>query len=44
MIDNGELDWKIIAISKSDKLHDVLHDISDVESKYPHITNGTQNM
>ena len=31
MIDDGELDWKIIAISTSDPLADKLNDVEDVE-------------
>ena len=31
MIDDGELDWKIIAISTSDPLAEKLNDVEDVE-------------
>ena len=31
MIDDGELDWKIIAISTADPLADKLNDVEDVE-------------
>ena len=33
MIDDGELDWKVIAIHAEDPLAKELHDIHDVESK-----------
>ncbi len=31
MIDDGELDWKVIAISVDDPLADKLNDVEDVE-------------
>lgn len=31
MIDDGELDWKILCICTNDPLADKLHDIEDVE-------------
>jgi inorganic pyrophosphatase len=31
MIDDGELDWKIICVCVNDPLADKLHDIEDVE-------------
>lgn len=33
MIDDGELDWKVIAIHSDDPLAKELHDINDVETK-----------
>jgi inorganic pyrophosphatase len=30
MIDDGELDWKVVAVATSDPLHDTLNDIHDV--------------
>ena len=35
MIDDGELDWKIIAISTEDPLADKLNDVEDVERCVP---------
>jgi len=40
MIDDGELDWKVIAISKNDKLAAELNDIGDVETKCPGVISG----
>ena len=41
MIDDGELDWKVIAINSDDALAADLNDISDVESKLPVVVSGT---
>ncbi|AWU74355.1 uncharacterized protein C5L36_0A09450 [Pichia kudriavzevii] len=35
MIDDGELDWKLLAIDVKDKLSNDLHDISDLDPKMP---------
>jgi inorganic pyrophosphatase len=40
MIDDGELDWKVIAISEADPLFAELNDISDVEAKCPGVVSG----
>eukprot|EP00933_Yihiella_yeosuensis_P079197 TRINITY_DN914_c4_g2_i1.p1 TRINITY_DN914_c4_g2~~TRINITY_DN914_c4_g2_i1.p1 ORF type:complete len:261 (-),score=56.28 TRINITY_DN914_c4_g2_i1:282-1064(-) len=40
MIDDGELDWKIIGIRSGDKLAAELNDISDVEAKMPGVISG----
>lgn len=40
MIDDGELDWKLIAISTNDPLAAQLNDISDVEAKCPGVISG----
>ena len=40
MIDDGELDWKVIAISSEDALANELHDIDDVEKKLPGVVSG----
>lgn len=40
MIDDGELDWKLIAIKSDDPLASQLHDIDDVESKLPGVVSG----
>ena len=41
MIDDGELDWKIIAINKDDPLFNELNDVSDVEAKCPGVISGS---
>merc|ERR1719323_912384 len=40
MIDDGELDWKVIAVSTNDALAKELNDISDVEAKCPGVISG----
>jgi len=40
MIDDGELDWKVIAIAKGDPLFDELNDIEDVEANCPGVVSG----
>jgi len=40
MIDDGELDWKVIAIRKADPLAAELQDITDVEAKCPGVISG----
>ena len=35
MIDEGELDWKIVAISLDDPKASLLNDIDDVEKHFP---------
>ena len=40
MIDDGELDWKLIAINKNDELAAKLNDISDVERECPGVVTG----
>eukprot|EP00595_Chromulina_sp_UTEXLB2642_P001784 CAMPEP_0196761794 /NCGR_PEP_ID=MMETSP1095-20130614/1089_1 /TAXON_ID=96789 ORGANISM="Chromulina nebulosa, Strain UTEXLB2642" /NCGR_SAMPLE_ID=MMETSP1095 /ASSEMBLY_ACC=CAM_ASM_000446 /LENGTH=249 /DNA_ID=CAMNT_0042111753 /DNA_START=26 /DNA_END=771 /DNA_ORIENTATION=- len=40
MIDDGELDWKVIAINSEDPLASQLNDISDVETKLPGVVSG----
>ena len=40
MIDDGELDWKVIAISDADPLFSELNDIADVEKKCPGVVSG----
>jgi inorganic pyrophosphatase len=40
MIDDGELDWKLIAINKDDELASSLNDINDVETKCPGTISG----
>jgi len=40
MIDDGELDWKVIAISTNDPLSSELHDIDDVEKQCPGMISG----
>lgn len=40
MIDDGEIDWKVIAISTSDPLASELNDIADVSAKCPGVIEG----
>lgn len=40
MIDDGELDWKVIAINSQDPLFSQLNDIDDVEAKLPGVVSG----
>ena len=40
MIDDGELDWKLIAIDSNDPLANELNDVSDVETKLPGTISG----
>jgi len=40
MIDDGELDWKVIAICEDDPLAEQLSDIKDVEDKCPGVVSG----
>lgn len=40
MIDDGELDWKVIAIDSTDPLASELNDIDDVEAKCPGVVSG----
>jgi inorganic pyrophosphatase len=37
MIDNGETDWKVVAIRTTDPLADRLHDIEDIERERPRL-------
>ena len=43
MIDDGELDWKMIAINSEDPLFAELNDIDDVEKKCPGTVSGRRN-
>ena len=40
MIDQGEYDWKIIALNKNDKHFENIHDIQDIHKYYPKTLNG----
>ncbi len=40
MIDDGELDWKLIAIKSDDPLASQLNDIEDVERQMPGVVSG----
>jgi inorganic pyrophosphatase len=42
LIDEGETDWKIIAVSVDDPFADKLHDIEDVENHLPGLLEGTR--
>lgn len=43
MIDDGELDWKVIAIRTDDPLASQLHDISDVEKNMKGYVSGNSS-
>jgi len=40
MIDDGELDWKVIAIAASDEHADKINDVDDIEAFYPGTVSG----
>merc|ERR1719502_2019439 len=40
MIDDGELDWKLIAISAADPLYSRLNSVSDIEELCPGTVSG----
>merc|ERR1719375_495833 len=40
MIDNGELDWKIIVLCSDDPMAPRLKDVVDLEAEMPHIVQG----
>jgi len=40
MIDDGELDWKVVAISTSDPMAGKLNDVSDIEKEMPGVISG----
>merc|ERR1719453_1735029 len=40
MIDDGELDWKVIAISAADEHADKINDVDDIEAFYPGTVSG----
>merc|ERR1712086_876999 len=40
MIDDGELDWKMIAISAEDEFADKINDVDDIEEYYPGTVSG----
>lgn len=40
MIDDGELDWKVIAVNTDDALANELNDINDVDAKLPGTISG----
>merc|ERR1719311_645355 len=42
MIDDGELDWKLLAINPADPLAKDLNDISDVEKECPGVVSGVR--
>lgn len=43
MLDEGETDWKVICIDKSDELADKLHNINDVEEHMPGMLAATRD-
>lgn len=40
MIDDGELDWKVIAIAATDPMASELNDVADLEAKMPGVVSG----
>jgi inorganic pyrophosphatase len=40
MIDDGELDWKILAINKDDPMASKLNDVDDIETHMPGVVSG----
>jgi len=40
MIDDGELDWKVVAINSEDEMASKLNDIDDVEKEMPGVVSG----
>lgn len=40
MVDDGELDWKVITIDASDPLAEKLNDVSDVDKHCPGVISG----
>merc|ERR1711871_1816726 len=40
MIDDGELDWKVIAINAADDKADEMNDVDDIEKFYPGTVSG----
>merc|ERR1712193_466919 len=40
MIDDGELDWKMIAIAADDPMAAKLNDVSDLEKEMPGVVSG----
>ena len=43
MLDDGEVDWKVIAINREDPLYSKLNDIVDVEKLLPGYISGRIN-
>ena len=41
LIDEGETDWKLIAIDTRDPMADELHDVRDVETHMPGLIEAT---
>jgi len=42
MIDDGELDWKVLAVAVDDPLASELNDVADVEAKCPGVISGVR--
>merc|ERR1711907_561704 len=40
MIDDGELDWKIVAINTADPMASKLSDVKDIEKEMPGVISG----
>lgn len=41
MVDDGELDWKLLTINENDPLYSQLNDISDIERTLPGYISGS---
>ena len=42
MIDDGELDWKLLVLALSDPLADKINEVDDIEKHLPHTLNGVR--
>ena len=42
LVDDGELDWKVIVINTKDPLADLIHDIKDVQAVLPGLLDATR--
>ena len=40
MIDDGELDWKVLAINEADEMASKLNDVTDIETHMPGVVSG----
>ena len=40
MIDDGELDWKVVAINEADEMASKLNDVTDIETHMPGVVSG----
>lgn len=40
LIDDGELDWKIVALNCNDKMAHIINNVTDVDEHMPHVISG----